>query len=756
MSHQSVHPAWSHTPAYAPADLTNCDREPIHVPGAIQPHGVLLATDAEGRRVAMASDNAAGLLGGDLAQILGADLADVLGDRVAAAVRAAFDGPGGDTLRLSLPEAPGGAAPLTGSVDVNIHRSGDRWIVELEPGLDVAVAMPSYRLARGAMQRLARTESVLELTGRLAEEIASLTGFDRVMVYRFDEQWNGEVVAERRRPDLNAFLGLHYPATDIPAQARRLYTVNWTRLIADVDYRPVALTPVLDPATGAPLDLSHSVLRSVSPIHLEYLGNMGVTASMSVSLVVEGELWGLIACHHYSGPHRPGHDVRAASEFLGQSASQLIAERQRADARAARAVTDRRLAGVMARTTASGVATLQGLLDDPELLDLMDAGGVALCFDDVVVTRGAVPDDEAVRRIAALLRRGDNLASSSDHLADLDPGLADVSETAAGALVMGSAPDRWLAWLRPELRQVVDWGGDPTNKLLAQTEDEEVRLSPRKSFEKWQQVVQGRSAPWALWHTEAAETLSAHLASLLYLHSREQIDMAESLQRSVIPTDAPQVAGLETVARYLPASTFQLGGDWWDAFPLDADRYAFVVGDVAGHGVAAATTMTQVRSALRAHLVAGESPGSALDRTDRFMDSLHEHLIATVIVGTVEPATGRVVLAAAGHPPPFLFLGARAEELRVSTRPLLGLGVESGRETELVLEPGATLMLYTDGLIERRGESLTDSLARLGRLSAPGPGREELERWADQVLRVAPGRRDDDTTLLAFRLDRDG
>ncbi len=744
--------ASAHTPAYAPADLTNCDREPIHVPGAIQPHGVLLATDAEARRVVTVSENAKEMLGLAIEQVLGADLAHVLGTPAAEAVRGALHGPTGDTLRLSIPDVAHRDAGLTGEVDVNIHHSGERWVIELEPALTVAAAMPSYRLARGAMQRLARTDSVLPLTHQLAEEVAALTGFDRVMVYRFDEAWNGEVIAEQRRSDLNAFLGLHYPATDIPAQARRLYTVNWTRLIADVGYLPVALAPVVDPQTHAPLDLSHSVLRSVSPIHLEYLQNMGVTASMSVSLVVDGELWGLIACHHYSGPHRPGHDVRAASEFLGQAASQLIAERQRADVRAARAVTDRRLAAISARTNASGTATLEALMADPELLRLMDADGVALCFDNVITTRGRVPDEAAIRRIAQLLRRDDNQAGYDAHLGALDPALAEVSDVAAGAMVMGSAPDRWLAWVRPELRRVVSWGGDPTNKLLASEESEEVRLSPRRSFEKWQQIVQGRSAPWHPWQAEAAETLSSHLASLLYLHSREQIDMAESLQRSVIAPQAPRLPGIEMVARYVPASTFQLGGDWWDAFALGDGTVAVVVGDVAGHGVAAATTMTQLRSAVRAHLVAGESPASALDRTDRFMDGLHEHLIATAVVGIIDPTTGRVRMAAAGHPAPYLFAGGRSEEVEVATRPLLGLGVEAALESELQLEPGATLLLYTDGLVERRGENLTVSMARLTDLPAPGADEGDLEGWADRVLAAVPGARDDDTTVLAFRL----
>ena len=741
----------AHTPAYEPATLNNCEREPIHIPGAIQPHGVLLALDSD-LRVAMASENAKEMLGVDLDRLLGAQLGDVLGERAALAIGDSVERTGGESLRLVVEEVAKRHGALGADLDVNVHCSGERVIVEIESALDVTVAMPSYRLARGAMQRLARTSTVLELSDQLATEVAGLTGFDRVMVYRFDEDANGEVIAEHRRPDLNPFLGLHYPSTDIPAQARRLYTVNWTRLIADIDYLPVALTPVHDPDTGQPLDLSHSVLRSVSPIHLEYLGNMGVTASMSVSLVVDGELWGLIACHHYSGPHRPGHDIRAASEFLGQAASQLIAERQRSDVREAELESGRLLNAITGRTSASGPRALESLMVDPDLLRLMDATGVALCFDGIVTTLGEVPEEGVVRRVAALLRQDNGRPAASSRLAELDPELADIEDVAAGALVVGSAPDRWLVWFRPELRRVVDWGGDPTNKLLARAEDPEVRLSPRKSFEKWRQDVRGRAESWEPWHLDAAVSISSHLTGLLFLHAREQIDVAESLQRSVIPQTAPQFEGLDVIARYVPASTFQLGGDWWDAFSLDDGRVAFVVGDVAGHGVAAATTMTQVRSAVRAHLFAGESPASALDRTDRFMDGLFEHAVATALIAIVDPVSGRATLAAAGHPPPFLVQDGASQELEIGRRPLLGLGVVAAVESEVQLAPGATLLLYSDGLIERRGVNLGVSLAQLGAIAPPAAKPGEFDRWADRLLAAVPGKRDDDTTILAVRV----
>ena len=320
-----------HTPAYDPADLTTCDREPIHIPGAVQPHGVLLAVDDDGV-ITTVSANSADLLGPEPDEVLGRSLGDVLGEEVAylAAVTpsTARDQ---DLFTARLPaDRPGLTGRLAGRrVDVRTHTNDGRLIVELEDLDPGAVAGMSLRAARRAIGRLATCVGVDDLAAQLAREIQGLLGFDRVMVYRFDEEWNGEVIAEERRPDLNPFLGLHYPATDIPAQARRLYTVNWTRLIPDIGYRPVPLVPVVEPGRGAPLDLSFSSLRSVSPIHIEYLGNMGVTASMSVSIVVEEKLWGLVACHHYSRPHRPSHDARSASGWPRSSRGSSVTSRTR-------------------------------------------------------------------------------------------------------------------------------------------------------------------------------------------------------------------------------------------------------------------------------------------------------------------------------------------------------------------------------------------------------------------------------------------
>ncbi len=725
----------AHTPAYGEVDLTTCDREPIHIPGAIQPHGLLLALDAEQRAVTV-STNVDGLLGVAPEDAIGRTLAELVGADLAIAI---VDGVETTTL---------------GDVDVEVrqHRSGDRLVVEIEPVSTVDQVRLTYRSTRGAMARLAQASSVGDLAARLALEVRTLLGFDRVMVYRFDQDWNGEVIAEEKRDDLNSFLGLHYPATDIPAQARRLYSVNWTRLIADVDYVPVPLHPVLDPGTGAPLDLSHASLRSVSPIHLEYLSHMSVTASMSISLMVDGQLWGLVACHHYSGAHRPSQDARSAAEFLGQVASQLAGDRERADKRERTLAAQTVLGRMAARTAASLESPLVSVMEDPELLSLVDATGAVLSYDGVVTVRGNVdlaPDQ--LQAIATALRDPLSYATSTDRVTELVPGLGDASSV-AGVLRVGSDSDRWLLWFRPEQERVVDWGGDPTNKELAAAEGAHVRLSPRRSFDKWRQVVRGRSTPWAPWKLEVADALGKHLIGLLLARSRDTIAMAESIQRSVVSDEPPTFDGIELAARYQPASTFKLGGDWWDSFALADGRIVFVVGDVAGHGVSAASAMTQVRTALRAYLFEGHSPATCLDKLDLLMAGLLDERVATAVLAVLDPRAGRVELASAGHPPPMLLTRGTAYDVDLPVRPLLGVGTGAAESVELDLPPGAALLLYTDGLVERRSADLDERTERLRALAADTYADSDLQAWVDRLIEVHDDGGGDDTTVLALRM----
>ncbi len=365
---------------------------------------------------------------------------------------------------------------------------------------------------------------------------------------------------------------------------------------------------------------------------------------------------------------------------------------------------------------------------------------------------GDVPDESALRRIAEkLLSEPYGEPAASDSLPQLDRALGLVADVASGALGIGSSADSWIIWLRPELPEIVDWGGDPRNKQLYAAQGEEVRLSPRKSFDLWREVVRGSSQEWAPWELDAARSLRTFMNAVLLQRSREQIAVAESLQRTVLAHEAPHFDGIEVAVSYESASSYRLGGDWWDALALDDGRVAFVVGDVAGHGVSAVGAMTQVRAALRAHLHGGATASHSLDLLDALVVDLLPEQVATAIVGVVDPLAHTVELCSAGHPPPVLFSGARMVEVEVPTRPLLGVGAGQSRTVTVPLPPGDTLVFYTDGLVERRDDDVTSALERLQRLgfeAVDGP----LDRWARRLVEELPGAGDDDTTVLAIRL----
>ena len=372
-------------------DLHACDREPIHVPGAIQPHGLLIVLDEPALTVVQVSANAADLTGFAPEALLGHDVAHLLGEAGKTQVRTAAaevqrEGESSSFL-VQLPARP---EPLWMAV---LHRNSAGLVVELEPALEKLTDVAPYLYA--AVERLREAESTQALCEQAACEIRHLTGFDRVKVYEFDPDWHGHVVAETRADHMDAYLDLHFPATDIPAQARRLYTLNRTRLIADAGYAPVPLVPDVHPRTGHRLDMTHSVLRSVSPIHIEYLKNMGVGASMSVSVIIDGQLWGLIACHHAT-PHFVPHQVRMACALLAQVLALLLTGRQEHEDRAHLA-RRKALQGRLLEAMMQADNFVQGLqANGQDLLDLMEAQGVVVYGNEVRIAFGEVPSGDAL------------------------------------------------------------------------------------------------------------------------------------------------------------------------------------------------------------------------------------------------------------------------------------------------------------------------------------------------------------------------
>ncbi|WP_326524047.1 HWE histidine kinase domain-containing protein [Sphingomonas sp.] len=490
-------------------DLTNCDREPIHIPGAIQPIGFLLALTADWI-VARASANIANFLGRGARELIGQPLADLLPSPAVHDLRnraAMLRGPDAVERLFDAELVPGGRR-----FDVAIHFSGGQVLIEAEPAS--GEHGDATGMVRSMITRLDQCEDLTAFFREGARQVRALTGFDRVMVYRFAADGSGEVVAEAAKPGIGRFLGLRYPASDIPAQARRLYTRNLVRVISDVNAAPVAIVPERDEA-GQPLDLSLSVLRSVSPIHIEYLKNMGVGASMSISILVDGRLWGLFACHHYSA-HVPTFERRSVSELFAQMFSMRLESRERKQTvefeRRARDISDQLL---------GAVASDETLLKDPDwladiLTNAIPADGVGVWIAGNYAFSGVTPPTEDFRRIIrALNTTAAGKVYATDHIAALVDGADRFAAEASGllAIPISRSPRDYVVLFRSELVRSVRWAGDPHKPV--EYGPNGPRLTPRQSFEEWKELVEGKSRPFSQSEMRVAETLRATLIEVV-------------------------------------------------------------------------------------------------------------------------------------------------------------------------------------------------------------------------------------------------
>lgn len=494
-----------------PVTLDNCDQEPIHIPGAIQPHGAMLALRMDGTVLAH-SDN----------------FAEVTGVQVAPGVLL-------ETLQLGpliqelFAEACDTGAPWTNSVetlvgeglfDVVGHIHLDVCFLEFEPrGSGIASFTKFALYAQRIISQVQLRDDVDVLLSSVTNEIRKMTGYDRVMAYRFRPDLSGEVVAEAKREDLESFLGQRYPASDIPAQARRLYIQNPIRMIANVNYQSSRLVPGINPDTGFPFDLSYSTLRSVSPIHCEYLSNMGVRASMSVSIVVAGKLWGLFACHHMS-PKSLAHPVRMSFQVCSHVCSAMV-ERLEAN----------RLNELTHQGTENRLALVRQVRESEDMVASLGAKALNVA--------SLLPCDGAAVMLAGRMHSVDGeFAQLAEEIIDmLQATDKDVFQTdkwphaqgnSAGSPYCGVLAIRfhrphsgWVIWFRLEQVNKIKWGGKPEKSL--EVGPSGPRLTPRGSFEAWEEVVRGRSAPWSETDMSIAEKLRLDLVELC-LNRATEID----------------------------------------------------------------------------------------------------------------------------------------------------------------------------------------------------------------------------------------
>ncbi len=493
-------------PRFGQATLTDCDREPIHIPGSIQPHGCLIAFDPETQKVLQWAGDLKRFLGFDRGDPAGMTLAGLLGpaatQRLEDAIRARA--PQSTTLKNYAVEIETPA----GSIDAIVHPDGPVLVIEFERAKRGGGGMHSTLFTvQNMLAEVNATYTLADYHQTCAEHIRELTGFARVMVYRFLEDGSGSVIAEAKADRVESYLGLHYPETDIPKQARELYQTNWLRCIPDASYTPQPLHPEINPKTGAPLDLSYSTFRSVSPLHLKYLQNMGVAASMSLSIINKGELWGLIACHH-DKPHYLACEIRVACEVFAQVYSLQLEARAHAE-RYEYSLQQRSIHQQLVTRLAREESLSDGLIRyRPNLLDLIQADGVAVFVDGDYSEIGHTPGHTAVQSLLSQLdARDEGGVFATDSLRKSFPDTANSHGEIAGmlALSVSRSPKDYILWFRREVVETVTWAGNPAKAV--EVVDGTEKLTPRGSFAAWRETVRGRSRPWQPNEIEAVQAL---------------------------------------------------------------------------------------------------------------------------------------------------------------------------------------------------------------------------------------------------------
>jgi two-component system, chemotaxis family, sensor kinase Cph1 len=514
--------------AFGRATVSDCDREQIHIPGSVQPHGCLLALAPGDLRVLHAGGDTLGLLGAAPETLLGAPFST----RVGPAVTAAIQGPAGAApqIRRLISFDAGDGRLLDGAV----HSSDGLLILELEPpALFAEEPADLLGLVQGLVQRIQDTQSTQPLCQAAAECVRGVCGFDRVMVYRFMQDASGSVIAEAHADGMEPYLGLRYPASDIPAQARELYLRNRIRLIADARYTPAPLLAAADAPAGKALDLSMSLLRSVSPIHLEYLANMGVAASMSLSIVIDGKLWGLIACHHRT-PRFVSPKMRTALELFSQIISFQLETKSAAEDYAVR-LRSKVIQENLVKELAHERDLVEGLdRSKRNLLEYIPASGLALWIDGAFSAIGATPPEAEVKSLVAWLNASvTDGVFYTEKLAAHYPRAEMFASVASGilALSVSRTPRDYLIWFRPELVQVVRWAGDPNKPVTSAGQ----RLSPRASFADWQELVRLQSEPWSSVDVKTSQSLRVSLLEIVLEHVDQ---LARERERARIQQDA--------------------------------------------------------------------------------------------------------------------------------------------------------------------------------------------------------------------------
>ncbi len=518
--------------------LTNCEHEPIHIPGKIQPHGFLIGLTSKGK-IDFCTANISWYVSIAHTEALGKKFGDVFGTK---AEKQIFEYINNDKIRDVFPLE----IDLLGKFfQISIHKSFDIYVLEAEfqfAGKEKLADV--YTQTIQFVTQMNNTTSLKDLCALVAEGTRKITGYDRVMIYRFDEQYNGEVYAEDCRGDLEPFLGLHYPHTDIPAQARELYMKNQLRLIVDVDYVPVPIFTV-DDKENKNLDLSLSILRSTSPIHVEYLQNIGVGATLTISLIHNDRLWGLIACHHYSSKNI-SPEIRLAAKLQGQFITSQIDIRQSNDENVNANETALALEQLTSLQFPFVQDSIQMIADAPQLLKICNAAGVSIVSKGKIYKNGLVPTDAQIKDLIVQINNKESeklfvTNKLNDHFRNIEK-----KSSFAGIIYHPLGNSDHIIWYRPETISEINWAGDPEKTIIKDSKG----LHPRNSFEIWKQIIKNQSTLWKQYEINGAVQFAHTLHNQLMMITLSEEEEKYRKQSEILKETNSELENLNWISTH--------------------------------------------------------------------------------------------------------------------------------------------------------------------------------------------------------------
>ncbi|MBD2361039.1 GAF domain-containing protein [Anabaena minutissima FACHB-250] len=518
----------------ADINVTRLKEAPIHLSSQVQPHGVLLVLEEPELKILQVSNNTWDILGINAESVLQKKLEDLLDSFQVERIKAGllegnieFINPTKLWMRKKGDDYV--------VFDAVFHRNSEGFLIlELEPAIsqENIPFLSFYHLAKASINELERTANLRDFCQIIVQEVRKVTGFDRVMLYKFDDDGHGSVVAEEKIASLEPYLGLHYPESDIPKPARKLFISNSIRLIPDSQAQAVQMLPVKNPVSDRPPDLTNSILRSAASCHLDYLHNMGVGASLTISLIKDQKLWGLIACHHQS-PKYVSYELRKACEFLGRVIfAELSAREETEDYDYRMNLTH--IQSLLVEYMSQEDNFIDGLVKhQPNLLDLTSAKGAAVCCGDQFTLIGETPKEEDLVFLVQWLKNNvESEIFSTDSLPQVYPDAERFKNVASGLLAIPISHRNYVLWFRPEVIQTVNWGGDPHNAFEVSQSEGNVRLCPRKSFELWKETVRLTSLPWRYVEIKAALELKKAIVNIVLRQADELAQLAQDLERS--------------------------------------------------------------------------------------------------------------------------------------------------------------------------------------------------------------------------------